>query len=93
MVEIPESLIDKVFEWMGRENIIWFRHVKNLKKGINVVLKLNYEKKRIPVHPIHLREGMQIRNYLRSQPECKDWKHEDFESLWVNVIEKCIDKL
>lgn len=93
MKNISESLVDKVFNWMGRENIIWFKHVKGLKGSVNAVLSLNYAKKKIPGHPIHLREGMQIRNFMRMQDECEEWDSEDFDNGWVLVIEKCILKL
>lgn len=91
--EIPQTLTDKVFNWLGKENIIWFKHIKGLKGEINCVLKLNFKKKHIPVHPIHLREGMQIRNFMRSQEECKGWTDHDFDDSWVSVIENCIKKL
>lgn len=91
--EIPQTLTDKVFDWLGKENIIWFKHIKGLKGEINCVLKLNFKKKHIPVHPIHLREGMQIRNFMRGQDECKGWTAHDFDDSWVAVIENCIKKL
>ncbi|HET6255842.1 MAG TPA: hypothetical protein VFE32_17325 [Puia sp.] len=89
-MEIQQSIIEKVAAFIGKENIRWFRHVKGLKGGINVILRLNFQKKKIPVHPIHLREGMQIRNFLRGLPECKTWTHEDFERGWIDVIELLI---
>jgi hypothetical protein len=90
---IPESLIEKVFNWMSKDNVRWFKHMKGLKGSVDAVLRLNYTRKKIPSHSIHFREGMQIRNFLRSQPECKEWTHEMFECGWVDVIEKCILKL
>lgn len=92
-IHIPDTLLNRFFEWMGRDNIIWFKHIKGLKGQLNCVLKLNYQKKKIPVHPIHLREGMAVRNFLRMQPECKEWQHEDFEHHWVTIIEKSFQLL
>lgn len=91
--DITNELVERIFNWMGRENIVWFKHIKGLKGKINCVLRLNFKKKRIPAHPIHFREGMQIRNYLRTQPECAMWNDEDFDREWVTVIEKCIEML
>ena len=92
-IEINDSLVNKVFNWLGKENIIWFRHVKNLKGSVNCVLKLNFKRKHIPSHPIHFREGMQIRNFMRGTDECKEWNVSDFDNNWSNVIDKCIEKL
>jgi len=40
---------------------------------------------------IHLREGMQIRNFMRSTPYCKDWTHEhDFDDNWIPLIRRCL---
>lgn len=93
MKDIPQSLVDKVFGWMGEENIRWFRHIKNLKGSVNCVLRLNYARKKIPAHPIHLREGMQIRNFMRKISECEGWDSHDFDNNWHRVIDSCILKL
>lgn len=90
---IPASLSQAVFDWMGRENIRWFRLIKHLKGSLDAILKLNYKRKGIPVHPVHWREGMQVRNYLRQRPECKSWTHEEFENGWTFVIEESIKLL
>lgn len=90
--DIEQSILDKVRSFLGEENIRWFSHVKGLKGSINTVLRHNFNKKHIPVHPIHLREGMRIRNFLRGLPECDKWTHEDFEHKWIDVIELLIKK-
>lgn len=92
-MNIPQSLVEKTFNWMGREGVIWFKHIKGLKGSVNEVLKLNYKRKGIPAHPIHFREGMQIRNFLRKQDECQNWTHVDFECEWATVVNRCIELL
>lgn len=72
-MQIQQTIIDKVGNWLGKENVRWFGHIKGLKGRVNTVLRLNYAKKHMPAHPIHLREGMQIRNYMRGLPECNGW--------------------
>lgn len=89
---MEESLIDKVYEWIGEENVRYFKHLKGLTGTVSPVLKLNMKRKFIPVHPVHLREGMQIRNFMRSQPECENWNGNDFDENWIKVIESCIEK-
>lgn len=93
MTVVEQTLIDKVFDFLGRENVLWFKHIKGLKGNINCILRLNFDRKHIPIHPIHLREGMQIRNFLRKQPECKGWNDFDYDELWIPIVEKCFEKL
>lgn len=89
----PESLILKVYNWLGKENVRWFKHIKGLKGEVNAVLKLNQKRKGIPAHPIHFREGMRIRNFMRLQEECEGWNSIDFDCAWVFVVEQCIKLL
>lgn len=77
------EIINKVGEFLGEENIRWFAHVKGLKGRVDCILRLNYKRKHMPTHTIYLREGMQIRNFLRSLSECAG---ADFDSLWIDVI-------
>jgi len=41
-------------------------------------------------HPVHFREGMRVRNYMRTLPACKGWNQHDLENTWVEAIEKAI---
>ncbi len=38
-------------------------------------------------HPIHFREGMYVRNAMRSLPQCSGWDAHDFDDSWVQAIE------
>lgn len=42
-------------------------------------------------HPVHFREGMSVRNFLRTLSECKDWTPNDFDSRWADLVERAID--
>jgi hypothetical protein len=86
---IPTGIVDRFVDFMGEENLRWFQHVKGLKGNYNAVLKLNYIKKRIPVHPIHLREGMQIRNWMRQQCEISS-ENFDYERGWLILLDLAI---
>ena len=87
---MPLSIVEAVGKFIGPENIRWFGHVKGLKGEVSAVLRLNFKRKYMPAHPIHLREGIQIRNFMRGLPECKEWTQEELEKGWVLVIEKLI---
>ena len=66
--------------------------MKGLTGSCAPVLKLNQKRKGIPVYPVHLREGMQIRNWMRQQDECKNWTDIDFDDNWTILIEKTINE-
>lgn len=41
-------------------------------------------------HPVHFREGMSIRNFLRRSGLCTGWTHGDLEALWDQVTKEAI---
>ena len=41
---------------------------------------------------IHFREGMQIRNWMHNQEECKDWTCHELDDNWMSLVEKTIKK-
>lgn len=49
-----------------------------------------YMEGRIP-HPVHFREGMQIRNFMREQPECKGWTDHEYDDNWVKAVEQALN--
>jgi hypothetical protein len=47
---------------------------------------------RLIPHPVHFREGMQIRNWLRESGLCKDWSDHDLDNNWHRVVNKIIEE-
>lgn len=83
---ITDQHVNALRKYLGEENLRYFRHLKGLKGEVFPVLRLNFIKKGIPVHPVGLREGIQIRNWMRDNfPE--------FTELPQNIIEKYAQKL
>lgn len=77
--------------WLGEENIRYFKHLKGLKGSVFPVLKLNMDRKGLPAHPVHFREGMQIRNYLRVKfPELSEMAGDILDEYTVELMEKVI---
>lgn len=37
-------------------------------------------------HPVHFREGMAVRNFLRAQPECENWDAHDLDDTWCFIV-------
>lgn len=77
--------------WLGEENVRYFKHLKGLKGSVFPVLRLNVERKGIPVHPVHFREGMHIRNYLRAKfPELSEMAGDIMDDYAVRLMEEVI---
>lgn len=90
--EIENSTVEALYDFLGYDNLRYFDVIKRVKGDINCVLRLNASKRGIPVHPVHLREGMQIRNWMRTRHECTGWTSHDFDNNWVPLVEMAISK-
>lgn len=79
-------------KWLGDDGIRYFRHLKGLKGTVVPVLKLNKEKNAgVPVYPVHYREGMQIRNWLRGNTELgKKLDSVELDDCYVSILEEAI---
>ena len=83
---ITKQHIESLKKYLGEENLRYFRHLKGLKGSVFPILKLNYKRKGIPIHPVGLREGMQIRNWMREN-------FKEFNEIHQNKIEKYAKEL
>jgi len=77
--------IQNLRKWLGHEGLYFFKWVKKEHGKIDAV----YSEGGIP-HPVHFREGMEVRNFLRAQDECKDWDAHKLDNMWVSIIEEAI---
>lgn len=89
---IPDSLVVKVAEFLGTKGVHYFRTIKKIHKTVSPILRIKLESGGILPHPVHFREGMQIRNFMRSQDECKNWSQEELDNNWQRVIERLLNK-
>jgi hypothetical protein len=90
-IMIEQRHVDSVRKYLGEENLRYFRHLKGLKGEVFPVLKLNYHKKGVPAHPVGLREGMKIRNWMRVNfPEFTQLSQNKIEKLSEELINKAI---
>ena len=90
-MKIEQRHIDAIKQYLGEENIRYFRHLKGLKGEVFPTLRLNQKKKLIPVHPVYLREGMQIRNWMRRVfIEFRHLDMNEIDKLSVKLVESAI---
>ena len=83
--DIPPELIIKTKAWLGDDGCNFFNEIKKTHGKINAC----WDEEGIP-HPIHFREGMQVRNFMRTSGLCNDWGDHDFDDSWVDLIEKTL---
>jgi hypothetical protein len=87
-----ERLKSVVRKYLGTSGVRFFQLVHSFHGTVRPVLRLNRARKGIPMHSIHFREGMQIRNFLRKQKECSNWTPEDFDNHWADVVTDAIGR-
>lgn len=84
MKEITKEMIEATKKFLGIEGIAHFRKYKEEYNDVSPVIP-----GLIP-HPVHFREGMQIRNALREAGVCKDWDAHDYDNNWARIVEEAI---
>lgn len=86
---VNKKLLNAVHKWLGFEGLSFFSELKEKYGKVNCVFT---EDGPVPIpHSVHFREGMQVRNFLRGQPECKGWSDHDFDNKWADIIEQVIE--
>lgn len=86
-----ELYVKTLKTWLGEENIKYFKHLKGLKGTVFPILKLNMDRKGLPAYPVHFREGMQIRNYLRTKfPELSEMEGDILDDYTIKLMENVI---
>ncbi len=85
MIEITPAIISKTRVWLGPTGVSFFKGLLLTYGTVSPV----YMEGKIP-HPVHFREGMQVRNFLRSTGLCKDWTAHDLDNNWAEVIKEAI---
>jgi hypothetical protein len=81
------DLVTRLRKYLGKHGVHFFWTLLRLTKTVSPVLRT---KGMIPSHPVHFREGTQIRNFLRDQPECSDWTQDDLDDKWAALVEKAV---
>lgn len=88
--EISPELIESTRAWLGKDDLDFFKEMKEKHGRYDAVFTEKAGHMTIP-HPVHFREGMQVRNFMRGTGLCKDWSDHDFDDSWVPLIEKVVE--
>ena len=71
-------------KWLRPEGIQWFNDIKKKHGTILAIWKEGYI-----IHTVHFQEGMQVRNWMRQQPEFSDKLNDHWlDDNWAEFVEK-----
>lgn len=79
-----DDLAQKIRDWLGEPGIKFFRQVRDEHGTLNAVLTDGP----IP-HPVHFREGMQVRNKLRDLTN-NSWTAHEYDDRWEKIVLEAI---
>ncbi len=99
-----EHLILQLKEWLGEDGISFFREIKEKHGTVNAIWMEGEEDRQgmtelrkaihratgngIP-HPVHFREGMQVRNFLRKATDYS-WTDHEYDNKLTGLVEEAI---
>lgn len=84
--ELSKEYLERFRNYLGKRGCHFFRTLIRLTQTPGPVLRLNEKRKGIPVHCVHFREGMQVRNWMRRQPETQDWNCHQLDNNWMLLV-------
>ncbi len=78
-----------VLKWLGYEGVAFFSMCLQEYGELTPVWAVGTGLTVIP-HSVHFTEGMHLRNFLRTQPECKNWDSEQLDDRYVEVLQDAL---
>jgi len=84
------EIISRTQKWLGKEGISFFTKVHKEHGTLNCCLEPDVISGITCPHPVHFREGMQVRNFLRTLEETECWDAHDFDNRWELIVKKAI---
>ena len=87
-----QEAVVQLRSFLQEEGTSFFRQIKEEFGTVAAVLPKNHplNEDGIP-HPIHFREGMQIRNFLRMITN-NEWEFDQYENGWIKLVELAIEE-
>lgn len=94
---LSDEGVSALRKWLGTDGIIHFSEMFNRHGTISTAIDMNSVNtgsKTINIpHPVHFREGMQVRNFLRTLPECANWTQDELDNRWSTAVIYAIHKI
>jgi len=82
--DIPKPLVESLRAWLGDNGIAFFTKCLLEYGTVSPVFHT-----RVP-HPVHWREGMSVRNFMRRSGFCDNWTDNDLDEAWSRAVEMVI---
>ncbi len=92
MKKINPVVIDKVRVFLGYDGCAFFLMCKDEYQTVSPTWVEGKGRNKI-THPVHLREGMEVRNFMRGLGLLNDWTDKDFDKGWMKVIEMILEDM
>lgn len=85
------GLVHALRTWLGPSGLEFFNEMLEKHKTVSAVFSVPYgaEGRSYP-HSVHFREGMQVRNFLRSLPETSFWSDYDYDNCWAELVHEAV---
>jgi len=90
--ELPsdESIIEQLREWLGEDGLSFFRECKEKYGMVSPVYpEPGCEDMPTIPHPVHFREGMTVRNFLRRITN-HGWTAHEYDDRWADLVDRAI---
>lgn len=88
--EFSEELVIACNLWLGNDGIDFFQTCLMHFGTVSPIFIYKLDSNRNFPHSVHFREGMMVRNWMRTQGETSGWTAHDYDDNWTNLIEKAI---
>lgn len=82
--EIPSQLAEALRVWLGPQGRRFFLDCRAGHGTVSPVLE------GWPPHPVHWREGMAVRNFMRRSGFCEGWTADELDEAWIRAVEMAI---
>jgi len=93
--EQRKTIVAALRAWLGKDGYEFFVEMLATHGTVSAVFSVPYgneefgPQKYFP-HPVHFREGMQVRNFLRGLPETGTWTDHDYDNLWAPLVTEAV---
>jgi hypothetical protein len=85
----PEPLPVRLKEWLGPDGQSLFQDLIQ-RFGQDFGTAVWVPKGESIPYVVHFREGVDVRNWLRDQPECRDWSADRLDQMWAKLVQEAL---
>lgn len=94
-MSFSDETVKEFQKWLGQDGRNFFSDwIKKNGHGWYTAVVMLEGKEGMPKipHPIHSREGMSVRNWMRTKEEFKHFTAEDYDESWHRLVEYALSR-